>query len=128
MGIALAFEFEVVNCCNCGVAFALPSHLKRTLEETHRLFYCPNGHSQLYSDETEAERLKRELQAKNFELEARTRALYTAQASEARLRKRIEGGVCPCCNRTFQNVARHMATKHKGRELPAAAAQVKRLQ
>jgi hypothetical protein len=24
----------------------------------------------------------------------------------------VANGVCPCCNRTFQNLARHMAGKH----------------
>lgn len=23
-------------------------------------------------------------------------------------------GVCPCCNRTFSDLQRHMASKHKG--------------
>ena len=25
----------------------------------------------------------------------------------------VSGGACPCCNRSFENLARHMATKHK---------------
>jgi hypothetical protein len=30
----------------------------------------------------------------------------------ARLRKRAKHGVCPCCKRTFQQLARHMKQKH----------------
>jgi len=29
-----------------------------------------------------------------------------------RVKRRINGGVCTCCNRTFTNLARHMKTKH----------------
>lgn len=29
-----------------------------------------------------------------------------------RTRNRIAAGVCPCCNRTFQNLADHMRTLH----------------
>lgn len=29
-----------------------------------------------------------------------------------RIKRRVSAGVCPCCNRTFQCLARHMATKH----------------
>lgn len=25
---------------------------------------------------------------------------------------RVKNGVCPCCNRSFQNLKRHMNTKH----------------
>ena len=26
--------------------------------------------------------------------------------------KRVHNGVCPCCNRSFQNLQKHMKTKH----------------
>ena len=29
-----------------------------------------------------------------------------------RISKRVKNGVCICCNRTFADLARHMATKH----------------
>lgn len=29
-----------------------------------------------------------------------------------KLKKRAANGVCPCCNRTFVDLARHMAGKH----------------
>ncbi len=29
-----------------------------------------------------------------------------------RTRKRVGSGVCPCCSRTFQQLARHMKAKH----------------
>jgi hypothetical protein len=130
MSISLMFDFAVTECCVCGIAFAVPARFKQVLQETHRTFYCPNGHGQSYLGQTEVERLRDKLKTQNSELEVRTRALLNAQVAEAKLRKRIAGGVCPCCNRTFQNLARHMSAKHKslgGREL-SAAAEPKRLQ
>jgi Asp-tRNA(Asn)/Glu-tRNA(Gln) amidotransferase A subunit family amidase len=29
-----------------------------------------------------------------------------------RIRDRVGAGVCPCCNRTFKQLARHMQAKH----------------
>lgn len=40
----------------------------------------------------------------------RSASAYKGQAT--RLRNRIKAGVCPRCNRTFQNLQRHMAGQH----------------
>jgi hypothetical protein len=32
--------------------------------------------------------------------------------------------VCPCCNRTFENLARHMNSKHRGYAAESAEAAV----
>ncbi len=88
-------------------------------------FHCPNGHPQHYS-ETEAQRLKKQLDAKQRELDERQRELTTvkcnlleardakdaAERNVRRITKRIHAGVCPCCNRKFNNLAHHMQTKH----------------
>lgn len=29
-----------------------------------------------------------------------------------RITKRAKAGVCPCCNRSFENLRRHMASQH----------------
>ncbi len=36
------------------------------------------------------------------------------KAAKTKLKNRIKHGVCPCCKRTFQNIAKHIATKHPG--------------
>jgi hypothetical protein len=35
-----------------------------------------------------------------------------AENSIKRLKKRSAAGVCPCCNRTFKELANHMKSKH----------------
>ena len=46
--------------------------------------------------------------------EAREALAREAKAISAkrRIEKRIHAGVCPCCNRSFPNLQRHMAAKH----------------
>ncbi len=118
--------FTVEHCCNCGVAFGLSTSHRNELVKTHDWFYCPNGHRQHYTGQTEAERLQRELDAEkrrteyaradaNRRREERIRVehqLRSVKGHQTRLKKRIAGGACPCCNRTFENLARHMTTKH----------------
>lgn len=34
------------------------------------------------------------------------------KAAKTRLKNRAKAGVCPCCNRTFKQLAAHMKTQH----------------
>ena len=121
-------DLRTETCCECGVLFAFPQAMyKRLLEQkTKARFYCPNGHSQFYTGKTEAQKLRDQLER---EREATERAEKRARAARAeaemtrnslrvtkghmtRLKKRIKHGVCPCCNRQFKNLARHMENKH----------------
>lgn len=105
-------------CCNCATHFAMDSDLNRRARETGRNFYCPNGHAQCYI-ETELRRLqddKKSLQNRlswaETEAKRAKNERKAARASLTRTKNRIANGVCPCCNRTFTNVARHMTSKH----------------
>ena len=90
-----------------------------------KTFYCPNGCSLSYHETTE-QRLTAQLEAAKRQ---RDNATAEAQRQEEMRRKeerrcaayrgkltsmkrRARGGACPCCNRTFTNLRRHMATKH----------------
>lgn len=72
-------SFVKIECCNCGVFFAITADLERNLRKTKNSFYCPNGHSQSYSKSTE-EVLKEKLQVKDnliSELERQVTVLST---------------------------------------------------
>lgn len=102
------------ECCNCGVMFAMPQELKNELVNTKRTFYCPNGHSQHYS-RSEIDRLKENLA--RYERELAQKSVEKIQLEDAleksiRKLKRVHNGSCPCCNRSFKNLQRHIATKH----------------
>lgn len=110
------------TCCNCGVLFGLPKDMQDRLRNSHKTFYCPSGHGQSYRGESDADRAQKlagqldieKTRRENAEKAVR-QAEITQKALSTKLRKtnaRIKAGVCPCCNRTFQSLARHMTTKH----------------
>jgi len=112
-------EFVTEECCNCHMQFAMTADFQRRRRNDHKSFFCPAGHSQHYTGATEETRLKRELERREQMLEAeRARAVRLAdekaavQRAHSRMRTRVMNGVCPCCNRTFQNLMRHMQTEH----------------
>lgn len=121
-----AVELETVTCCVCGIVFAFPSLIMRRRLSDHASFWCPNGHSQSFTGESDAERLRRELNKyeqytsalkaevtfERDQRQAAERSLRSTKAQLTKTKKRIANGVCPCCNRTFQNLARHMAGQH----------------
>ena len=89
--------------------------------------YCGNqqgwGQSrhekELAALKSENERLARNVQyQEQRKREAQAEAAHFRKSRDgmkgvlAKERKRVANGVCPCCNRTFGNLQRHMATKH----------------
>jgi len=105
-----------INCGECGGTYAINERYrlqKYQKGESWTCPYCKTGWG--YSAEGENARLKRELEAeRNRKLEALTRANQASaeRGKLARKLRRVDRGVCPSCNRTFQNLARHMACKH----------------
>lgn len=122
----------IVLRCWCGVQHAVPQSLR---DEQMRLhdnkgtpfgIYCPLGHSHIPSGESLADKHRREMELAEKRLAAerarhdQTRAdrdhieacRRAEKAAKTRLKKRIGAGVCPCCKRSFQNLARHMKGQH----------------
>jgi hypothetical protein len=113
--VAQVVQLFTEECFKCGVVFGITSYFKGERQRDHGSFYCPNGHCQAYMAENEAERnarLLREEQARHQRALARLNEAEVAKAKAERKLKRVERGVCPSCNRTFANLARHMACKH----------------
>lgn len=119
-------QLEALTCPSCGILFAAPEHKLDSMRKNGESgLYCPNGHTSGWR-ETEAERQKaraeREsnraarLSAERDQAQASARA-QRAAATRARRerdkdRRRVANGVCPCCGRTFKQLARHMQSKH----------------
>lgn len=121
----------VETCCNCGLVFAMPIELYRERKRDQKNFHCPNGHPQHYVASTEqdlrnqvareqarADQLKadRDRERRNRERAERQRSALKGQLTK--VKKRVAHGVCPCCNRTFQNLQRHMESQHPEFETP----------
>lgn len=120
-------RFEMRECITCGVLHAMPAVLLDRDRAEGGYRHCPNGHQQGWSKEaSESERIRRErdrlkqdaarLEEENRQAfaaanEQRERAIR-AESSIKRLKKRASAGTCPCCSRTFQNMATHMKQQH----------------
>lgn len=127
-------DIDIIDCPNCGVLFGIPPGFEYRRRADGRLFYCPNGHSMSYGkgeadklrEQIEEERRKRQIAEQqiarwqDYENEARTarklaeRKAAAAKGQVTRLKNRARAGLCPCCNRSFVNLQRHMGTKHPG--------------
>lgn len=124
--VGTAVRLSAVTCCECGTPFGVESSLYNTLLNTRRTFHCPNGHGMHFTGETEEERLKKELarEARRREIletdlraerqrrQSEERRAAAARGQVTRLKNRAANGMCPCCNRHFTNLERHMHTKH----------------
>ena len=107
-----------ITCGECGVVFAMPERLRSECQETGKGFYCPNGHCRAYKD-SEVKKLQRELQQerqKHDQSKAKLRdtekSLIAQKGQTTKLKNRVKHGVCPCCHRTFKQLAAHMKNKH----------------
>lgn len=111
--------FEIEHCCRCSMAFAMPVDFQNARRRDHQNFYCPAGHAQHYVGKSEEQKLREQLQGAADDL-ARARMARDLANEEVekvrkahnRMRQRVMNGVCPCCNRTFENLRRHMHDKH----------------
>lgn len=119
-------DLLVLGCASCGMTFAVTEDFERRRRDDHKTFYCPAGHYNSWSGPSEEEQLRKQLKAEQNvsayarqraqeEREARQHAEKVAQGYKGqmvRTKNRIAAGVCPCCSRSFQNVARHMKGQH----------------
>jgi hypothetical protein len=111
-------SFVTENCYKCGISFGLPSGFQKEKLENGGNFCCPNGHGQYYGESTVKkleQRIIREL-SQHDQTKANLRdtklSLIAEKGHRTRLKKRIVRGICPCCNRSFQNLKRHMDGQH----------------
>ena len=116
----ISVKWETNTCGKCGIVFQVPEAFDRERREGGGDWYCPNGHCRVYR-EREVDRLKRQLEAQkdstrfaNRRLESEQNSHRTTRGHLTRQRKRAAVGLCPCCNRTFKQLARHMKPKHPG--------------
>lgn len=104
-----------LHCADCNMLFAITADYKYRLTESHETFYCPKGHHNYFSGKNETQQLQEQLREKERQLiHAANNNLQKEQEIKkiTRQLKRVKKGVCPCCNRTFGDLARHMKTKH----------------
>lgn len=123
-------QLDVVTCW-CGMKHAIPTELRDYQLRQHAdgqrySIYCPLGHTYIPSGKSKSTQLEEQLERERrragrlaaerdqvtASLRAQRGATTRARNQRDRDRRRVAAGVCPCCNRTFQNLARHVAGQH----------------
>ncbi len=119
MTITIASTLFAVECIDCGVIFGVTDTYEKRRRGDHGTFHCPNGHPQFYPAKNEAEKLRDQLAAERRNAEKAEERWQREKASHAatkgqltKTKKWVAGGVCPCCNRSFVQLARHMSGQH----------------
>lgn len=124
-------ETLVVVTCWCGIRHAVPQSLRRVQlqQPGKKEVFCPLGHAYVSGGESEADRIKQQLLDERKRHESTRKMLDAtrwdrdhAQRSAAAFKghatrkgkqlERVKAGVCPCCNRHFKNLERHMTGQH----------------
>lgn len=119
--------FHELKCCECGVMFGMTPDVYAVRRQDNRNFFCPHGHEQHFpKGKTEAEKLREErdrlaqriaqkddrIKELQDQRDHEQRRVAAAKGQVTKLKNRAAAGVCPCCTRHFDNLQRHMASKH----------------
>lgn len=122
-------QLYIETCYQCKTRFGMSQTVHDAAVERREkmTFSCPNGHQQHYTTgENEETKLRRErdwlkqntayleqrIRDEQAEAEAQKRQAAAYKGVATRIKNRVKQGVCPCCNRTFANLAAHVKTKH----------------
>lgn len=116
--LTVALQAYVVK--GCGHVVWLDANHVAEIQKSKASFYCSRcGNGNYFPGETEEERLKKLLDIERKRTQWAERKATNAEnkrraekAAKTRIKNRVAKGVCPCCNRTFENLQRHMTTKH----------------
>lgn len=115
-----------INCGECGGVYAIGERYRDQKRDKGGYWNCPYcrcswgyGESLIEKERKKNEQLRT---LYNNASASAVKALQQADKSErrrkaqkaatTRIKNRVKAGVCPCCTRTFQQLARHMKTKH----------------
>lgn len=112
----------VIQCGSCAVWHTVPEIVYESHRREGGFHSCPNGHQRGWNkgtDEIEREnirrerdRLKQQAAMLHEQIAAERTRAEKAEAATKRLKKRASAGTCPCCQRTFSNMATHMKQQH----------------
>ena len=70
-------EIKQETCCTCNIIFWITLEHQQRLKSCHNTFYCPNGHSQSYKGETNAQKIA------NLERDLRSEKRYSLDLSRS---------------------------------------------
>lgn len=119
LALQTVLRIKTTECITCGCVIGMSAEMYDWRLRDHSRYYCPNGHYQNFVGESDVAKAQRELREER-ERHQRTltlkngadESLRRADAAKVRLQRRIKAGTCPCCKRTFKQLAAHMHAKH----------------
>lgn len=117
-----------VQCPSCKCWHTVPPELNevalktRNDKEERKSIWCPYGHGWHYTPQREIDqneqirlerdRLKQQMAYKDEQINKERNRTRAYKGKVTQLKNRAAAGVCPCCSRHFENLERHMKTKH----------------
>lgn len=124
-------QFFVVSCYSCGVRFGITDLMyRRAVTNAEGSVFCPSCGKEtcwresddqkkirqlqrdLETEQRRAETAKRRAEAEEKQRITTEHQLRATKGVVTRIKNRVVNGACPCCNRTFHDLQRHMSTKH----------------
>lgn len=117
--LTVAVELEQHVCGQCGGTYAIAERVAQQKRDNSGYWHCPycqcswgygKGKLQKTQEELESERQRHATTLAR--LNETSAELDKTKKAAARVRSRIQKGVCPCCNRSFTDLRKHMASKH----------------
>lgn len=118
MSISMFVTVVETSCTICSIPFAVSKTYWDHGQERGGDLYCSAGHCMTFGTgslekaKQEAVRLRAQLDQAKAHAESLERSRNALKGEVTKVKKRVGKGVCPCCNRHFANVERHMQTQH----------------
>ena len=127
--VAYAGDLSVINCSVCGGTYALSKRFLQCRREDSESWTCPYCRNWISYHKSETDKLRDQLEKqKNMTAyQQREKEKYLNQRDSikrshssmkgvvTRQRNklaRVKKGVCPCCNRYFKNLHKHIKGQH----------------
>ena len=126
MSTTIFVSLVPVNCPSCKAIFGLTEQALERFRGNGKCFYCPYCQAEQGFFDSREEQLRKQLAREKERHEMTTRSLGHSRRLADRMERsrnalkgvvtktknRIKNGVCPCCNRHFKNLERHMKGQH----------------
>lgn len=108
------------TCGLCAGVYAIAEGYAEKCHQDQTGWHCPYcqrswgwfGKSEEQKQRERADRAEARARSVKCTLRTTERQLSATRGVVTRTKNRISKGICPCCNRQFTNLHRHMETKH----------------
>jgi len=111
--------------CSCGAVYGISKDKYNRCLDTGDHWFCPNGCQRVFIKPRNSE-LKKQVEQLQLEVQRKQDYIYeknhqitqlgynlrAQKAAKTKIINRVKNGVCPCCNRTFQNLQNHFKSVH----------------